>query len=836
MKNKKLTYISLFSGAGIGCYGFKIEGFNCIATVEIIEKRLNIQRRNHKCNIDSGYICGDLTNHITKSKVYDEYNLYKNKYDLKELDVILATPPCQGMSVANHKKKNEKCRNSLVIESIKITKELNPRFFVFENVRSFLTTECIDLDGKSKKIRDAIENNLGGRYHILFKIVNFKDYGSPSSRTRTIVIGSRKDIFDISPYDIFPKQQKESTLRKAIGHLPELKAMGDISPNDIFHGFRSYNQNMLNWIKDIKEGESAFNNTNKNNIPHKKIGGVIVCNANKNGDKYSRCYWDKPAPCVHTRNDILASQNTIHPKDNRVFSIRELMIMMSIPDSFRWLDADEKLLNKLSINEKREILRKEEMNIRQSIGEAVPTIIFHQIAKNIKKTTLFPPINDKNISKIISEYDLHNINKLKMFVKNNPERLGFVALSKIVELSNSKRLENAAYYTRQDICFTMINDLPAAEKYQKIRILEPSVGAGNFLPILIEKYKSIPEVVIDVIDVEKEALDVLRYLLKALNVPSNIRINFIHADYLKHSFDNSYDVIIGNPPFKKISNNKELLAEYKSSAKNRKSNNLFSFFMEKSLDIGNVVALIVPKSLINSPEYDVTRNIIASKSIAKITDYGEEAFKGVKIETVSMIINRVRQKKDNGKTKIESYVNESVNYQNQQYITSDRYPYWVIYRNEYFDSVSNKMHLGIFKAFRDRQITKKITSNKGKIRVLKSRNIGSNKVLSINNYDTYIDDASFLKVHEYINRKDAILVPNLTYYPRACFMPKNSISDGSVAILTPKNGSRPVTLKDLEYYNSEEFEQYYSIARNYGTRSLNIDSNSVHFFGIMKEV
>ena len=33
------TYISLFSGAGIGCYGFKLENFNCISTVEILEKR-----------------------------------------------------------------------------------------------------------------------------------------------------------------------------------------------------------------------------------------------------------------------------------------------------------------------------------------------------------------------------------------------------------------------------------------------------------------------------------------------------------------------------------------------------------------------------------------------------------------------------------------------------------------------------------------------------------------------------------------------------------------------------------------------------------------------------
>ena len=50
------TYISLFSSAGVGCYGFKMEGFECIATNEIIDHRLEVQRANSKCRFDSGYI------------------------------------------------------------------------------------------------------------------------------------------------------------------------------------------------------------------------------------------------------------------------------------------------------------------------------------------------------------------------------------------------------------------------------------------------------------------------------------------------------------------------------------------------------------------------------------------------------------------------------------------------------------------------------------------------------------------------------------------------------------------------------------------------------------
>ena len=61
-----MTYISLFSSAGVGCYGFKLEGFECVATNELIPRRLDIQRYNKKCKYECGYICGDITTDETK--------------------------------------------------------------------------------------------------------------------------------------------------------------------------------------------------------------------------------------------------------------------------------------------------------------------------------------------------------------------------------------------------------------------------------------------------------------------------------------------------------------------------------------------------------------------------------------------------------------------------------------------------------------------------------------------------------------------------------------------------------------------------------------------------
>ena len=57
--------------------------------------------------------------------------------------------------------------------------------------------------------------------------------------------------------------------------------------------------------------------------------------------------------------------------------------MMSIPDNFKWIDASLEQLNSLNDDEKIKTSKKYEINIRQSIGEAVPTAIFRQIAQKI---------------------------------------------------------------------------------------------------------------------------------------------------------------------------------------------------------------------------------------------------------------------------------------------------------------------------------------------------------------------------------------------------------------------------------------------------------------------
>lgn len=380
----KLTYISLFSSAGVGCYGFKMEGFECVATNELLPKRLEVQKCNNKCKYDSGYILGDILLEQTTEAILGQLEQWKQQEELTDLTVLIATPPCQGMSVANHKKKDENKRNSLVVASLSLIKKILPKYFVLENVRAFLNTICTDVDGTNKKIKNAIIDNLAQHYNIKFDVLNFKNYGANSSRTRTLVVGVRNDIA-VAPESLFPTCREEPTLRQVIGDLPSLAEMGEICPDDIYHSFRSYSPEMRRWIENLQEGQSAFDNTDISRLPHYYKNGEIVYTKNGNADKYTRQYWDKVPPCIHTRNDILASQNTVHPVDDRVFSIRELMLMMSIPSSFKWSKYSLEELNAMSLNQKQKYLSQNDINIRQSIGEAVPTEIFRQIAEKIRK-------------------------------------------------------------------------------------------------------------------------------------------------------------------------------------------------------------------------------------------------------------------------------------------------------------------------------------------------------------------------------------------------------------------------------------------------------------------
>lgn len=843
MQKSFYTYISLFSCAGVGCYGFNQAGFQCIATNELSFRRLQIQKYNHKCIREEGYINGDITHPSIKQRIFDEVTWWKENRSLKEVDVVIATPPCQGMSVFNHKKNPQDIvRNSLVIESLNIVKEIRPKFFVFENVPAFMDTECIVGNEYRCSIREAHNRILGEDYSYYADTINFKYYGSNSSRIRTLVIGVRTDLAQyISPIELFPDRVEEKTLRETIGDLPSLNEMGEICSNDLMHSFRVYPQRMRAWITDLKEGESAFDNSDPKKRPHKiDKDGKRIENVNKTGDKYKRQVWDKCGLSIHTRNDQLASQNTIHPKDDRVFSIRELMRMMTIPKTFVWSEKSYYELNALSFAEKKSFLKKEEINIRQCIGEAVPTIVFFSIANNIVKFLSVKHCSDRYVRNIIFKHSLEKFENLSKYIftkgrtEDNQKKLSATTLSRIAELANNKRVENAAYYTGKSTLTEVFQHLPTFEK-DKISILEPAVGSGNFIPFLVKKYSYAKTLHIDVMDTDTEALRIFQQLINIMDIPNNVSIRIINDDFITHDFEDiRYDLVIGNPPYLKLLSKDEKLKKYRHITNNVEANNLAAFFIMKSMIIADYFAFILPKNILCNSEYESTRRAISKKNIPIIIDFGEFGFRGVHIETIFLVVNT---RKKPGKTYVKSIPKDISIHQRQSYITDRKLPNWVIYRDNLFDKVLAKKRFAVFSIFRDRQITRTVLSDEKDIWVLRSGNIPreGGKIEHVEGYDIYVKpkDVSGYEVMNYIERDDVFLVPNMTYYPRMVRKPKGVITNGSIGILIPKEGVF-VSDEDIKYISSDEFENFYRVARNHATRSLNIDNVSIYYFCIEK--
>ena len=837
LKNKKLTYVTLFSSGGVGCYGFKLNDFKCIATNEILPKRMDIQKANNICQYDSGYIVGDISESQTKDRIYGEMERWK-KLGNDRVDVVVATPPCQGISVINHKKnEGEIHRNSLVVESVEVVKKIKPRFFIFENVMAFQKTLCTTPDERVIPIGEYVKEALGQEYIITGRILNLMNYGSNSSRTRTLMIGvDKKYRNSITPYDIFPDYEKEKTLHEVIGKFASLK-WGQIDKNDFYHAFRTYDKKMLNWIKDLKQGESAFDNLDPKKRPHKIVNGNIIENIRKNRDKYTRQPWNRFVQCIHTRNDQLAAQNTIHPEQNRVYSIRELMEMMTIPASFKWIEKDIDELNSLNEEEKKKLYKAHELTIRRCLGEAVPTESMRKIAANIQDSITKNDLDPSSINRLISQYKLEERTNLKEFLSLNPLNLDNGTLMRITELCNAKREENAAFYTNKFIVNEIMTRLPDFNK-EEVRILEPSVGSGNLLPYIFKRYANLKKVKLDLVDIDNDSIETLKLIIEKIKVPANFEINIICQDFLLMDIDQKYDLVVGNPPFSKLTGTIKDKKKYYRDTQNTSTRNLSAIFLEKCIRISDCVALVLNKTILSNYEFEITREVLRNTKIDSIIDFGRYGFTGVSIETICLIVYPNQKPTDTFIYNMK--FNKQIS-QKQSYITDKYYPCFIIYRDAEFDNVANKLDFNVFDVFRDRQITKANTltkPTKETLWVIKAKNINDEGggVSHIENYDFYISEkvAKDLGAYKYVNDKSIYLTPNMTYNPRVAENVENSIVDGSTAILIPKFPFRLTNLQ-INYFSSEEYRRFYGLARNLSTQSINVDKTSVFFYGKLKK-
>ena len=191
--------VSLFSNVGIAETYFKEIGIHVAVANELLPQRAAFYRHLYP---DTNMIAGDITDPAVYRSIIDAAKQ-------EPVDLLIATPPCQGMSIAGEMNPYDE-RNSLVKYAIDAVLDLRPTFVLIENVPQQLTTP-ISYEGAEITIPQYIEQRLGRFYHInKEKVLDTMEYGIPQMRRRAIFLCADKKTG--IQWEFPPKDAKVVTL------------------------------------------------------------------------------------------------------------------------------------------------------------------------------------------------------------------------------------------------------------------------------------------------------------------------------------------------------------------------------------------------------------------------------------------------------------------------------------------------------------------------------------------------------------------------------------------------------------------------------------------------
>jgi DNA (cytosine-5)-methyltransferase 1 len=334
--------VSLFSGGGLGEARLSEIGVSITVANEILPERRQVFE---VLNPETKLLTGDIRSEETKSSLTRLG---------RDVDLLIATPPCQGVSVAGKNRNSasqlKDPRNYLLFDTLEMVARTGPRFVVIENVPEFLKL-ALPHQGRLVPVPDLIQIILGRNYEIATQVLSTFELGVPQDRKRSFITLWQKGERGFIRPDVQPGQ----TVRDAIGSLPSLES-GEASEIP-WHFARKHTPRQIEWMRNTPSGETAFDNPV--HFPKMQEGQPIKAFRST----YRRMKWDLPAPVISMRNDAISSQANVHPgrhlgegiySDARVLTPRELLILSSVnPDS----------LSPGSVSEG---------NLRRAIGEGLP--------------------------------------------------------------------------------------------------------------------------------------------------------------------------------------------------------------------------------------------------------------------------------------------------------------------------------------------------------------------------------------------------------------------------------------------------------------------------------
>lgn len=340
---KRRIGIDIFSGAGGLSLGAEMAGVTVRYGVEINKYAAASFAYNHK---NATVLTGDITQIKTSELKLNE-----------DVFVIMGGPPCQGFSMSNTMSRNmDNEKNFLYLEFVRFVRELQPKWFVLENVWGLTKMN----DGQ---ILETIQENfIALGYNVKAKILWANEYGVPQKRYRCFIIGNRDGInFE------FPQSRgTHVTVEEAFADLPPLvngQMLVEADYTIEYDNASEYAKLMRRNSQKAMQNFVTLNNElviqRYHHIPQggnwRDIPDYLMTNyADKSrchSGIYKRLKADAPSVVISNyRKSML-----IHPTQDRGLSVREAARLQSFPDDF--------------------IFQGPHMSIQQQIGNAVPPLL-----------------------------------------------------------------------------------------------------------------------------------------------------------------------------------------------------------------------------------------------------------------------------------------------------------------------------------------------------------------------------------------------------------------------------------------------------------------------------
>jgi len=361
----KYTVIDLFAGAGGLSYGFsKDNNFEIISANEIEYDMAQTYSQNHP---------------NTKVYNYDikEFGLnnLNNDFGIEkgDIDLIIGGPPCQAYSTVGKRVLNDP-RGQLFQEYYRVLKELEPKTFIFENVKGLLSMS------KGELFKTIISLFKSLDYKVYYKVLNSADYGVPQIRERIIIVGSKlnhKYTFPTPTHSnsnsLFETELKPYlTLAEAISDLPFIR-----SNEESFEYATEAQNDFQKLMRKNAPKKLMDHNAPKNNEKLVKIMELLPDGGTpkdlpkelrpKSGFKntYCRLWWNRPSTTITRNLSTPSSSRCIHPKAPRPLTTREGARIQCFPDNYIFYGS------------------RSSKNLQ--IGNAVPTFLSIALKDSIKQ-------------------------------------------------------------------------------------------------------------------------------------------------------------------------------------------------------------------------------------------------------------------------------------------------------------------------------------------------------------------------------------------------------------------------------------------------------------------